>query len=433
MKSLSFKIERSTSMRIDKNGSRSISNNRNQTNRFDDYSDDQPEDSDDDDDGYGNGKNSSKRRIQMITDFDSTRESKLERKEGSSLSIPMLPNKDFRAIHMARKNRRNKKELYKPDSANPLGSTQPSTNHNQIKSNDQEGVDQMNSKAIIGGLKVVKQELRLVEELKDIQSDPTPRQGEEPLTADIENTTTIITSKTTTTAETTEVIDNAKPVERSESGANDTKKNLRVEESIEQRAVRELLSQSGDQALELKELDPICPPTPSEDQETDSAQGSDESADEIAQFRRDISKRPDSSTLEDYERVPVGQFGLALMKGMGWKEGTSTSRRGRVGLVEAYIPQARPTLLGIGAKPLDLEADSKQKGDRSDGKSRRTSKNDKRYVPLLRKVIDQGRAGGQTVGDKLKINLQKIFYNFFSPPIIIVFMQLKNNKIYFKI
>lgn len=27
------------------------------------------------------------------------------------------------------------------------------------------------------------------------------------------------------------------------------------------------------------------------------------------------------STLEDYEKVPIGDYGLAMLRGMGWKEG----------------------------------------------------------------------------------------------------------------
>ncbi|MBW0570406.1 hypothetical protein O181_110121 [Austropuccinia psidii MF-1] len=49
------------------------------------------------------------------------------------------------------------------------------------------------------------------------------------------------------------------------------------------------------------------------------------SGDETEKFRPEDSKLPDSSTLDDYHRVPVGRFGLELLKGMGWQEGTSTN------------------------------------------------------------------------------------------------------------
>lgn len=35
----------------------------------------------------------------------------------------------------------------------------------------------------------------------------------------------------------------------------------------------------------------------------------------------DVSLRPDESKLEDYDRIPVEKFGLAMLRGMSWKEG----------------------------------------------------------------------------------------------------------------
>lgn len=37
--------------------------------------------------------------------------------------------------------------------------------------------------------------------------------------------------------------------------------------------------------------------------------------------KMDVSLRPDESKLEDYDRIPVEKFGVAILKGMGWKEG----------------------------------------------------------------------------------------------------------------
>jgi len=44
-------------------------------------------------------------------------------------------------------------------------------------------------------------------------------------------------------------------------------------------------------------------------------------------FREDIEELPNEATLKDYERMPVSQFGAALMRGMGWKPGEPASRR----------------------------------------------------------------------------------------------------------
>ncbi|TIC05226.1 hypothetical protein E3Q16_02285 [Wallemia mellicola] len=65
-------------------------------------------------------------------------------------------------------------------------------------------------------------------------------------------------------------------------------------------------------------------------------------------FKADVAARADESTIDEYERVPVHQFGAALLRGMGWKEGTAASRT-RTGPTEPYLPDSRPALLGIGA------------------------------------------------------------------------------------
>lgn len=61
-------------------------------------------------------------------------------------------------------------------------------------------------------------------------------------------------------------------------------------------------------------------------------------------YRRAIALAPDVSTLEDYERVPVEEFGAALLRGMGWKEGNKIERPKEA--------KRRQNLLGLGASQL---------------------------------------------------------------------------------
>lgn len=42
---------------------------------------------------------------------------------------------------------------------------------------------------------------------------------------------------------------------------------------------------------------------------------------ETISFRDDYEKRPEETTMDDYERVPVDEFGAALLRGLGWSEG----------------------------------------------------------------------------------------------------------------
>ncbi|PLW08763.1 hypothetical protein PCANC_21879 [Puccinia coronata f. sp. avenae] len=294
--------------------------------------------------------------IQFISDFDSIRESNSLKarssKQQDTLSIPALPDRDFRAIHLARKQKRANKELYRPEPVNSMGGPAKDSAKN-LEMVDAEGLDKMNSKPVEGGLKPSAPSLKT----QNFETLVVHDQATED--ADVSSEPPISTTP-------------EKPL------------------TMEERAVKELLAQANPESTEQMQIEAIPMKTdagvdPDQDDEGDEDEQSGDSGDETAQFRRDVSKRPDSSTLEDYERIPVGQFGLALLKGMGWKEGTAATKRGRVGLVEAYIPQARPSLLGIGAKPMAVDAaptDSK--------KSQASKKPDKKYVPLLRKVIDHG-------------------------------------------
>lgn len=56
------------------------------------------------------------------------------------------------------------------------------------------------------------------------------------------------------------------------------------------------------------------------------------------------------STLEEYESIPVVDFGMAMLRGMGWSPGKGIGRNERV--VTANMPQPRPRGVGLGADKL---------------------------------------------------------------------------------
>jgi len=67
-------------------------------------------------------------------------------------------------------------------------------------------------------------------------------------------------------------------------------------------------------------------------------------------FSQDYHSAPDMASLDDYDRVPVEQFGAALLRGMGWKDGEDIgAQRGKKAAV-TKMPERRPAFLGIGAK-----------------------------------------------------------------------------------
>lgn len=86
--------------------------------------------------------------------------------------------------------------------------------------------------------------------------------------------------------------------------------------------------------------------------------------DETSSFRTDVDSRPEPASLADYAAVPVEEFGAALLRGMGWKEGEPVNK-GRYGdtvstqtALKARVPERRPGYLGIGAKDISGKAGS---------------------------------------------------------------------------
>jgi G-patch domain len=98
-------------------------------------------------------------------------------------------------------------------------------------------------------------------------------------------------------------------------------------------------------------------------------------------FKQDVDELPDEATLDDYDRIPVSQFGAAMLRGMGWKPGEPASRDKKRGIVEPWLPSSRPALLGIGAKEREVLDDGSGK--------KMPSRPERKYVPLIRKESER--------------------------------------------
>ncbi|SPO24326.1 related to Pre-mRNA-splicing factor SPP2 [Ustilago trichophora] len=98
-------------------------------------------------------------------------------------------------------------------------------------------------------------------------------------------------------------------------------------------------------------------------------------------LQHDIDTRPDAPTLDDYAATPIEQFGMALLRGMGWKEGMGAGKSGK-GPQQAAEPKKRAALLGLGAKerptgPIGLPSSSSRS-------YRPKDKRDYKYVPVAK-------------------------------------------------
>lgn len=80
---------------------------------------------------------------------------------------------------------------------------------------------------------------------------------------------------------------------------------------------------------------------------------------ENEKFNFDLSLRPSEPTEENYSKIPVSEFGAAMLRGMGWKgpEGDEKlkSKNGPI----KYVP--RPERLGLGASEVQDESELKRR------------------------------------------------------------------------
>jgi G patch domain and KOW motifs-containing protein len=84
---------------------------------------------------------------------------------------------------------------------------------------------------------------------------------------------------------------------------------------------------------------------------------------ETEQFKADIDALPEEPTLdsEQYRRVPIGDFGAAMLRGMGWSGDDVSLKSGG----DAELAISRPHRLGLGATPK-LDAPTSKRTRRPD-------------------------------------------------------------------
>lgn len=123
------------------------------------------------------------------------------------------------------------------------------------------------------------------------------------------------------------------------------------ERFLEQRAIEAILASKEDFKEDEIDAIPLLM--------RNRAPGTDKVEQDDDKFRIDVAQRPEECSLEDYKRVPVSQFGAAMLRGMGWKEGEAIGGTVK-GIVEPieYVP--RMNRLGLGAtRDLELKPDYK--------------------------------------------------------------------------
>ena len=98
-----------------------------------------------------------------------------------------------------------------------------------------------------------------------------------------------------------------------------------------------------------------------ENQEKGSSEAEKRDEDEVALLNRDLKVMPEVSKQEDYERVPVEGFGMAVLRGMGFREGEGIGGFKKMD-VKCIDPVLRPKGLGLGAQRPNNEGQGEKKG-----------------------------------------------------------------------
>ncbi|KAJ5176226.1 Pre-mRNA-splicing factor spp2 [Penicillium canariense] len=130
-----------------------------------------------------------------------------------------------------------------------------------------------------------------------------------------------------------------------------------------------------------------------------------ERQDDTSSFRTDVASRPEPATLDQYNAIPVEEFGAALLRGMGWKDGQSIGRGNYSSPAaadkadKARVPTRRPGFLGIGAKDSGKGAEAElgawgksamRKASRKQGEENANGSTEGVYMPVMMRNKNTG-------------------------------------------
>lgn len=123
-------------------------------------------------------------------------------------------------------------------------------------------------------------------------------------------------------------------------------------------------------------------------------------ANEDDRFKADIASRPDVATLDAYEATPVSDFGAAIMRGMGWKDGGPVGKQRTQGTTTSKprIVERRPALLGIGAKEVPTGVGDDELGAWGKG-AKGKRRTDLTYNPV---ILKNSRTGEMLTEEELE-------------------------------
>jgi hypothetical protein len=119
-------------------------------------------------------------------------------------------------------------------------------------------------------------------------------------------------------------------------------------------------------------------------------------------FYRDYDQAPNVPSEADYDAVPIEEFGAAMLRGMGWKDGEAIGKKRGQQPVKQRVIERRPDLLGVGAKPA--QALGIELGEWGKAAKKHDKKMAKTYMPVM---LKNKKTGEMLTEDELKQKLQE--------------------------
>ena len=116
---------------------------------------------------------------------------------------------------------------------------------------------------------------------------------------------------------------------------------------------------------------------------------------ELDAFKEDVEDLPEQASIEAYESMPIEDFGAAMLRGMGWKEGEGVGRNAKSGRADPVEFVPRMGRLGLGADTMDVPgATLRKNNNNNDKKIRKPGETREEKTEILVRDPNASRAPG---------------------------------------
>ena len=116
---------------------------------------------------------------------------------------------------------------------------------------------------------------------------------------------------------------------------------------------------------------------------------------ELDAFKEDVEDLPEQASIEAYESMPIEDFGAAMLRGMGWKEGEGVGRNAKSRRADPVEFVPRMGRLGLGADTMDVPgATLRKNNNNNDKKIRKPGETREEKTEILVRDPNASRAPG---------------------------------------